>query len=124
MADNDFVAKGNQTTDDRGSDMKKPILFAVCLAVALPVFTSFAEAGPIESACNRSKRKASNRQLCHCIQQVADQTLRGADQRRAAAFFKNPDKAHSTWMSKRDSDDAFWERYKAFGAQAEAYCGG
>ncbi len=25
-------------------------------------------------------------------------------------------------MSKSKSDDDFWDRYKAFGAQAEAYC--
>ena len=108
--------------------MKKSILLAVSLAVTLPVLTtiapSAAAAGPIESACNRSHRKAANRSLCGCIQQVADQTLRGADQRRAATFFKDPEKAHKVWMSKRESDDEFWTRYKAFGAQAEAYCGG
>jgi hypothetical protein len=104
--------------------MKKTILMAVCVAVALPVLSSFANAGPIEGACNRSKRKASNRQLCGCIQQVADQTLRSGDQRRAAAFFKDPEKANKAWQSKTNADDAFWDRYKAFGQQAEAYCGG
>ena len=39
-------------------------------------------------------------------------------------FFRDPDRAHETWMSKRDGDDAFWERYKNFGATAEAYCAG
>ncbi|MDZ4310068.1 MAG: hypothetical protein U1A24_05875 [Cypionkella sp.] len=104
--------------------MKKSILWAVSLAVALPVLSSIASAGPIENACNRSERKAANRQLCACIQQVADMTLRGSDQRRAVAFFKDPEKAHKVWMSKNDNDDAFWDRYKAFGAQAQAYCGG
>lgn len=102
----------------------KSVLLAVCVAVALPALSSFAAAGPIESACNRSERKASNRQLCGCIQQAADQTLRGADQRRAASFFKDPEKAHKVWMSKSKGDDAFWTRYKAFSAQAQAYCGG
>ena len=104
--------------------MTKPILLATCVAVVLPLFSSMAFAGPIERACLRSDRDAANRALCSCIQDVADQTLRGADQRRAASFFKDPDKAHKVWMSKSKSDDAFWERYKAFGAQAEAYCGG
>ena len=109
--------------------MKKSILWAASLAVlslgvALPAMSSFASAGPIENACNRSERKAANRQLCACIQQVADMTLKGGDQRRAVAFFKDPEKAHKVWMSKTDSDDAFWDRYKAFGAQAQAYCGG
>lgn len=99
-------------------------LLAAALAVAVPIFSSMAMAGPIESACNRSDRKSASRSLCRCIEQVADQTLSGSDQRRAATFLKDPEKAHKAWMSKRDADDAFWDRYKAFGAQAEAYCGG
>jgi hypothetical protein len=104
--------------------MTKPILLATCVAFALPLLATAAAAGPIERACLRSDRDAANRAMCGCIQDVADQTLRGSDQRRAATFFKDPDKAHKVWMSKSKSDDAFWERYKAFGAQAEAYCGG
>ena len=105
--------------------MTKPILLATCVALVLPLLaTATAAAGPIERACLRSDRDAANRAICGCIQDVADQTLRGADQRRAASFFKDPDKAHKVWMSKSKSDDAFWERYKVFGAQAEAYCGG
>jgi hypothetical protein len=90
---------------------------ALVLAIAAPAF-----AGPIESACLRSDRKAANRSLCGCIQQVADMTLRGTDQRRAAAFFKDPDKAQQVKMSKRNNDDAFWDRYQSFGEQAEAFC--
>jgi hypothetical protein len=103
--------------------MKNTLSLAVCtafvIAMAAPSF-----AGPIESACLRSDRKAANRALCGCIQQVADMTLRGGDQRRAAGFFRDPDKAQQVKMSKRDNDDAFWERYKSFGDQAEAYCAG
>lgn len=102
----------------------KPLMLVLCAAVAIPVFASVASAGQIENACMRSDRKAANRALCGCIQQVADMTLRGGDQRRAATFFKDPEKAHKVWMSKSKSDDDFWKRYKAFGAQAEAYCGG
>lgn len=90
---------------------------AVLVTVAAPSF-----AGPIESACLRSDRKGANRQLCGCIQQVADMSLRGADQRRAASFFKDPEKAQKVKMSKSNTDDAFWERYVAFGELAEAYC--
>ena len=96
-------------------------LLAAVLALGV---ASAALAGPVETACNRSDRDAASRSLCACVGQVADQTLRGADQRRAAAFFRDPEKAHKAWMSKRASDDAFWERYKAFGAQAEASCAG
>jgi hypothetical protein len=114
---------GDRTTGGRGRDMKISLL-AAAVAVSLPLWAAVAAAGPIESACNRSDRQAAGRSLCRCIEQVADMTLSGSDQRRAATFFKDPDKAHKAWMSKRDADDAFWDRYKAFGAQAEAYCGG
>ena len=94
------------------------------LAAGLSLLSSAAFAGPIERACLKSDRKAANRSVCACIQQAADMTLSGGDQRRAVGFFKDPEKAHKVWMSKSNGDDAFWERYKAFGAQAEAYCGG
>ncbi len=92
------------------------------LALVLAFFGSAALAGPIEKACNKSGRDAANRMVCNCIQQVADMTLAGSDQRRAAEFFKNPDKAHATWLSESNRDDAFWERYKQFGTYAEQYC--
>jgi hypothetical protein len=101
----------------------KPILFAA-LAAVFPVISGAALAGPIERACMASDRGAGNRALCGCIQQAADLTLSGGDQRRAAKFFKDPEAAHSTWVSQSSSDDAFWDRYKSFGTTAEAYCAG
>ena len=92
-------------------------------AMFLPLTLGMAQAGPIERACMSSDRDAANRNLCGCIQQVADQTLRGGDQRKAAKFFRDPDLAHEVWISQRAGDDAFWDRYKAFGASAEASCG-
>jgi hypothetical protein len=82
------------------------------------------QAGPIERACMKSDRRAASAALCGCIQNVADQTLRGADQRRAAKFFRDPDEAQQVRMSTRDADDAFWDRYVAFGNAARATCGG
>jgi hypothetical protein len=99
--------------------MMKPILAGLG---ALLISSAMLSAGPVEKACNRSPRDAASRNLCGCIQQVADMTLSGGDQRRAASFFKDPEKAHKVWMSKSKSDDAFWDRYKAFGSMAEAYC--
>ena len=96
--------------------MKKTHLAGALSALVLSLATSAAMAGPIERACNRA--------VCGCIQQVADMTLRGSDQRRAAKLMKDPDLAHEVWVSKRGADDAFWDRYKAFGQQAEAYCAG
>lgn len=81
-----------------------------------------AHAGPISAACLTSGREEANRSICACAQSVADQTLDGADQRRAARFFRNPELAHKTFLSDTPRDDAFWARWTAFGAQAELYC--
>ena len=80
--------------------------------------------GPIQSACQSSGRKTANRNLCGCIQSVADRELRAGDQRMAAKFFRDPHHAQEIKMSKRDSHDAFWDRYKVFAARAERSCGG
>lgn len=104
--------------------MKTPMITAALGALALCFMASAASAGPISRACMRSDRDAANSAVCGCIQQVADQTLSGSDQRRAAKFFANPDSAQKVFLSKSNSDDAFWDRYKNFGATAEAYCAG
>jgi len=101
----------------------KPYALAAAVAALIPMLSAAAMAGPIERACMASDR-GGNRSLCGCIQQAADMTLSGGDQRRAAKFFKDPEAAHSTWVSQSASDDAFWERYKQFGQTAEAYCAG
>lgn len=101
----------------------KPYVLLAAAAALFPMMSSVAVAGPIERACMASDR-GGNRALCGCIQQAADMTLSGGDQRRAAKFFKDPDAAHATWVSQSAADDAFWERYKSFGQTAEAYCAG
>ena len=101
----------------------KPHVLLAAAAAFFPVMSGVAMAGPIERACMASDR-GGNRSLCGCIQQAADMTLSGGDQRRAAKFFKDPEAAHATWVSQTASDDAFWERYKSFGQTAEAYCAG
>jgi hypothetical protein len=100
----------------------KSIVLAAAAAAFLPAMSGVALAGPIEKACMASDR-GGNRSLCGCIQQAADMTLSGGDQRRAAKFFKDPEAAHATWVSQSASDDAFWDRYKSFGQTAVAYCG-
>ncbi|WBU53852.1 hypothetical protein [Paracoccus sp. SCSIO 75233] len=95
----------------------------ILIAAAAIVMTApLAVAGPIDSACVRSDRGARQPALCGCVQQVADQTLSRADQRRAARFFRDPQEAQVVRMSKRDADNAFWARYKRFAGTAEAYC--
>lgn len=94
----------------------------VIAAASVMLTAPLAVAGPIDSACVRSDRASGKRALCSCIQQVADQTLSRADQRRAAVFFKEPHRAQEVRMSKSDADNAFWDRYKTFAGAAEAYC--
>ena len=102
----------------------KPFALAALAAVTLSFSGGSVLAGPIERACLQSGRKAASRPVCACVQQVADMTLRGPDQRKAAAFFKDPDRAQKVRMSKSDNDNDFWRRYKNFGATAEVYCAG
>lgn len=104
--------------------MKMTYAAAAIAAVVYSLSMTSAMAGPIERGCLKSGRDAANRATCACVQKVADMTLTGSDQRRAAKFFSDPDEAHKVWLSKKASDDAFWERYKGFGAMAEAYCAG
>lgn len=92
--------------------------------VLLAAATGPALAGPIETACLRSERSGGNRAICGCIQQVADMTLTGSDQRLAARFFSDPDRAQEIRQSDRRSHEAFWERYRNFGETSEVYCGG
>lgn len=95
---------------------------AVIAAALLTTFSAPAQAGTIERACNASDRAAANRQLCNCIQQVADISLDPRDQQRAAKFFKDPAHAQEVRQSDHASDESFWKRYKAFGKNAEGYC--
>ena len=104
--------------------MTRAFLAAALVAVLLPLTVTVAAAGPIEKACMNSDRRGASRAMCGCIQEVADMTLRGTDQRRAAKFFSDPEEAQEVRMSDRDSDNAFWDRYKAFGESARALCAG
>lgn len=79
------------------------------------------EASTIERACLASDRPKT-RSLCGCIQQAANVTLTGRDQRMAAQFFTNPHRAQEVRQSGRNNHAAFWQRYQRFGATAEAYC--
>ena len=104
-------------------EMKKSA-FIAAMVLAMAMGSSAASAGAISNACMKTDRKAANRALCGCIQQVADQSLSRSDQRRAAKFFKDPHSAQEIRQSSNRSDEAFWLRYKAFGERAGALCGG
>ena len=92
------------------------------ISAAFAVLTGAAHATAIERACLKSDRQAANRSLCGCIQDVANLTLSTADQRRAAAFFTNPNRAQEVRQSGARRDEQFWDRYRAFGDYAKSYC--
>jgi len=78
--------------------------------------------GAISEACIRADRRDASPALCSCVQQVANQSLSGADQARAAAFFAEPQLAQDTRQSDRPGDERFWDRYRAFTDLAEQIC--
>ncbi|MGH1425474.1 MAG: hypothetical protein ACRBBU_12155 [Pseudooceanicola sp.] len=98
------------------------LLAATATAATLILTAQTATAGPISRACIKSDRAAASRALCGCIQNVANLTLKPRDQRLAAKFFGEPDKAQEIRMSKSDYHNAFWARYKQFGHTAQATC--
>ena len=90
-------------------------------------FIALASCGPrvsgaLGNACMDGGRSAANSALCSCIQTVANQTLRGSDERRIVKFFEEPDLAQSTKASRSNADDAFWDRYRTFTRAAERSC--
>ncbi|MCA0042840.1 hypothetical protein [Celeribacter litoreus] len=98
-------------------------LAATAVLVAATLSPLTASARTIEKACMASDRAANNVALCGCIQQVADMTLTNSDQRQAAKFFEDPQKAQDIRQSDKESHEAFWLRYKEFGNVAAEYCG-
>ncbi|WP_339109000.1 hypothetical protein [Thioclava sp. GXIMD4216] len=102
--------------------MKNVIRIAATAFTLSLCMGSIAKAGPLDRACQQGGR-TSNSELCSCIQNVADITLSNSDQRRAAKFFTDPDKAQEVRTSSRPSDTDFWARYKNFVSAAEGYCG-
>ncbi len=78
--------------------------------------------GPLNQACLASDRKARSRALCGCIQAAANQTLNGAQQRRAVVFYNNPQLAQDVRQSDSTIDERFWAAYRAYGERAERLC--
>lgn len=94
----------------------------LALALTLAVTgTSPAFSGQIEQACSQSSRPGNSR-ICGCIQSIADQMLTRDDQRLAASFFKDPDRAQEIRTSDSARDESFWQRYSRFGSAAEQAC--
>lgn len=79
--------------------------------------------GPISRACIAAGRDNATRQLCGCVQSVANQTLSERDRARVAEFFANPEQANDTKISDTRANDAFWDRYRAFVSASRQACG-
>jgi len=97
----------------------KTLIFAGTLA---SIFATTAAAKVIETACNRSDRQDSNRAVCGCIQDAANLTLDKSDQKLAATFFRNPERAQVIRQSETSRNERFWERYEQFGVTAQEFC--
>lgn len=109
-------------SDNNGGTTMRAVVLSALVSSGFVFGAPAAGAGTIERACLGSDRGAGNRALCSCIQSAADRTLSGGDQRAAARFFRDPDRAQQVRMSSRARDRAFWERYRAFGSYAERAC--
>lgn len=92
-------------------------IVALSVACAGPVW-----ADRIKSACLASERGQGQRTLCGCIQDAADLTLTDRDQRLAAQFFADPDRAQEVRQSNRRRDEEFWDRYENFSQMAQTFC--
>jgi len=99
------------------------LAFSLALPAAIVLPTGEAAARGIERACNASDRRAANPALCGCIQRVADQMLTNGDQRRAARFFRDPQRAQEVRKSDTRADDAFWQRWRDYARTARDICG-
>ncbi|MFO7921149.1 hypothetical protein DZD18_01990 [Rhodobacteraceae bacterium W635] len=95
-----------------------PAFLTVFLFVGGPL-----DANPVERACIGSGHTVANAALCACIGSAARDTLSYREQRQAARLLRDPDEAQALRMSSSRRDEAFWDRYRAFGATAEAMCG-
>lgn len=98
--------------------LRAALLFSLASGVlAGPLF-----ANQIERACLKSDRAGGQRVLCGCIQDAANLTLTTRDQKLAASFFSDPDRAQEIRQSDRPAHEAFWQRYRNFGQTAEHFC--
>lgn len=98
------------------------LLTAMMISLVAFIMPDRAEAKRIEQACIQSDRNAASRSMCSCIQRVADQVLTVPDQRLAASFFRDPDRAQEVKMSDNRRHEQFWDRYRVFGQNASKIC--
>lgn len=104
------------------STPSNPITTGVQNVPAAPVQMPFAS-GPLQKACISSDRKARSRELCGCIQAVANKTLSSSQQRVAVSFYADPHRAQQIRQSDNSAHEKFWQDYKNYGETAKRVCG-
>lgn len=93
----------------------------IAFAGAITIFATTSVAGPVGGACLSSGRSVSQ-PLCACLQNVADMTLDGRDQKLAAKLFADPEKAEAIRVSDSSRNKDFWARYQSFADAAGTLC--
>lgn len=107
---------------DKGKTMRYFLMIGALASLAACGGGGRGATGDISQACLAANRSAASPALCSCVQQVANQSLSGSDQARAATFFDNPQLAQDTRQSDRPGDERFWTRYRAFSDLASEIC--
>ncbi len=102
--------------------MRRTILTGAGVLASVASMTTPANAGFIGKACLLANREAANRELCTCIDDVAQITLTRVERKKVSKFFGDPHKTQIIRTSDRRSDEIFWERYQAFGERARQSC--
>jgi hypothetical protein len=116
------ATRGRAMTDAGRGAVQRRVLMGALAALLVLGGCGGRVSGAIGQGCLNSGRPAATPALCSCVQQVANQTLTSAEQRRAAQFFREPQRAQDTRQSDRPGDEAFWRRYRAFADRAAAVC--
>ena len=99
------------------------VLGSIAATLAVAASCGGGGGGTLEQACLSGPRQtAEQRALCACIQSAANRSLSDSDQRRAAGFFADPQRAQDARQSSRPRDREFWERYRTFVTTAEDMC--
>jgi hypothetical protein len=93
-------------------------------SVSPPGVVSRSATGPIATACSQSQRRDASVSLCRCIQAAANMTLTQDDQMRSVRFFNEPELLQAIKASDSRRNEAFWDRWAAFGARSESMCRG
>ncbi len=103
----------------------KQLMLALGLALLFtPSVAPTAQAGgKIERACLKADRRDATRQLCGCVQDVAEAVFNRSEITRVAKYFEDPHLTQVLRQSDRSSDERFWAKYKEFGQSVRIYCG-